>query len=873
MDESETQKGMKNCEAFCNRLRRDNPNLYKQLVQLTKDFQQKSQPINHYHSEMQKLFADHPTVIENVNKLFHHDAKIKSNDPFVFFKEIMKNYPDKLDILQSLQGMTNSKELNQGQLADLFRLQFRDFPDVLKDISQFFKQKKPKIQINWNEYYPPTSKRVKVEELQQQHQHYSQYFANAFQQNREIKNEITLLDKIRTKAFSQITDSTKYDLFFNEVINVIHLFTECIITPFEFIEMFEQHTWFDQEIISDIKSIAFSRASARRQQTQLFKPLKDTDFKNAEHVTGSYVRMHPGYANTVRIDPQLPCDVLNHLWVSVPFGSEDYSFSIMRKNSFEEQLFKIEDEMYEYDLNINSYKRTIKLLERVEQGDLSKYTLQKIMQLRALQSVYKTSPKDQEEVISLWIKNPQISSSILKERLIIKCQELIKSKDIANQNWKNVQKNNFSRSLDHRSFYFKKNEKQYTCFSRFMKEPEERYRQIQHEYLNSLSQLTTIKPLSDGLQLGPYDRIKGPVFSLYLVNRELMQETFEIITFCSQNQKCINSEWVQDVLKRISEGFLNLEFKQGQYNFNELKDISKMEFKQSLEQFGFIEETKQNKHSKDTDSEGEMFELYRIMELESPQINENDVYPQSNLQITQSKLDLFVPQGQSMYGNQGIYIFFRYFYSIYQRLEIAKHDQNPLKYKLLKLALLYYFKESNFKHHDYLAQVFGKQAFLFYTIDKLLIDCCKYLQSLYYDKITEGLLSFLFYEQNGRYYYDQSKIEELQLNNLSYALLEQNNEKQDRVIFRFCFISPALHINYLPIWTQINDQQQLNKIHQTVKHYTTTNPQQYRQGIFLKRNLRKDDNVKKRIVNNQLEWTWFENMKIIDGSHDYIEIK
>lgn len=45
------------------------------------------------------MFADHPTVIENVNKLFHHDAKIKSNDPFVFFKEIMKNYPDKLDIL------------------------------------------------------------------------------------------------------------------------------------------------------------------------------------------------------------------------------------------------------------------------------------------------------------------------------------------------------------------------------------------------------------------------------------------------------------------------------------------------------------------------------------------------------------------------------------------------------------------------------------------------------------------------------------------------------------------------------------------------------------------------------------------------------
>ena len=70
--------------------------------------------------------------------------------------------------------------------------------------------------------------------------------------------------------------------------------------------------------------------------------------------------MHPGYANIMKEDPKLP-NVLNHLWVSVPFGSEDYSFSIMRKNSFEEQLFKIEDEMFEYDVNINCYRRTIKV--------------------------------------------------------------------------------------------------------------------------------------------------------------------------------------------------------------------------------------------------------------------------------------------------------------------------------------------------------------------------------------------------------------------------------------------------------------------------------------------------------------------------------
>lgn len=93
--------------------------------------------------------------------------------------------------------------------------------------------------------------------------------------------------------------------------------------------------------------------------------------------------MHPGYANFIRDDPTIP-DVLNNLWVSVPFGSEDYSFSIMRKNGFEEQLFKIEDEMYEYDVNINCYKRTIKLLERLEAGENSNAIIKKIIQLKSL---------------------------------------------------------------------------------------------------------------------------------------------------------------------------------------------------------------------------------------------------------------------------------------------------------------------------------------------------------------------------------------------------------------------------------------------------------------------------------------------------------
>ena len=45
---------------------------------------------------------------------------------------------------------------------------------------------------------------------------------------------------------------------------------------------------------------------------------------------------------------------LNDVWISVGKGSEDFSFKAMRRNTFEEALFKCEDERFELDLTINN---------------------------------------------------------------------------------------------------------------------------------------------------------------------------------------------------------------------------------------------------------------------------------------------------------------------------------------------------------------------------------------------------------------------------------------------------------------------------------------------------------------------------------------
>lgn len=57
---------------------------------------------------------------------------------------------------------------------------------------------------------------------------------------------------------------------------------------------------------------------------------------------------------------------LNREWISIPVGSEHYSFCNMRKNTYEEALFKIEDEKFDIDALIIILKRGLKLVEMSE---------------------------------------------------------------------------------------------------------------------------------------------------------------------------------------------------------------------------------------------------------------------------------------------------------------------------------------------------------------------------------------------------------------------------------------------------------------------------------------------------------------------------
>jgi paired amphipathic helix protein Sin3a len=178
--------------------------------------------------------------------------------------------------------------------------------------------------------------------------------------------------------------------------------------------------------------------------------------------------------------------VLNDIWVSIPIGSEEsYSFKHMRKNQYEEALFKCEDERFEIDMVIDSNMSTIRTLEplyeelchikQMHRGESSLHALSTVptvprvsiqLDKRQLSTIHLNSiariyGDHAEEVLELLKRNPAATIPVVLKRLKQKDVEWRKARTELNRHWKDVLCRNHAKSFDHRSFYFKQQDKKY----------------------------------------------------------------------------------------------------------------------------------------------------------------------------------------------------------------------------------------------------------------------------------------------------------------------------------------------------------------------------------------------------------------------------
>ncbi|KAG0944553.1 hypothetical protein G6F57_002257 [Rhizopus arrhizus] len=161
-------------------------------------------------------------------------------------------------------------------------------------------------------------------------------------------------------------------------------------------------------------------------------------------------------------------DVLNDSYLSQPNWPNEIRTSIAcKKNQYEEALLRVEEERYDYDLNIEANLTTTALLEPIAKkinmmtpDEKSSFRLSsdfgsssKAVYQRILKKIY--GPVKGIEIIKLLHNNPAQSVPIVLKRLKQKEEEWRRAQREWNKIWREVEAKNYWKSLDYKGIMFK----------------------------------------------------------------------------------------------------------------------------------------------------------------------------------------------------------------------------------------------------------------------------------------------------------------------------------------------------------------------------------------------------------------------------------
>lgn len=124
------------------------------------------------------------------------------------------------------------------------------------------------------------------------------------------------------------------------------------------------------DLYDEFKSLLSARSAYDSSQQDMWFsiPLSEIDFSQCRRCTPSYRILPSDYPRPISSGREgyKESSVLNDEWVSIPIGSEEStSFKQMRKNQYEESLFRSEDDRFDIDMVIDSNTSCIRLLEPI----------------------------------------------------------------------------------------------------------------------------------------------------------------------------------------------------------------------------------------------------------------------------------------------------------------------------------------------------------------------------------------------------------------------------------------------------------------------------------------------------------------------------
>ncbi|KAL9226585.1 hypothetical protein vseg_002380 [Gypsophila vaccaria] len=274
------------------------------------------------------------------------------------------------------------------------------------------------------------------------------------------------------------------------------------------------------------------------------KSIQELDLSNCERCSPSYRLLPADYPIPMASQrSEIGAQVLNDYWVSVTSGSEDYSFKHMRRNQYEESLFRCEDDRFELDMLLESVSSTAKkaedLLNSINDNNVSRDVPIRIeeyftpLNLRCIERLYGDHGLDTMDVLR---KNPALSLPVILTRLKQKQEEWTKCRADFNKVWSEIYAKNHFKSLDHRSFYFKQQDSKNLSIKSLVAEIKEIKENMQKEDVMLLAVAAgNTRPLV-------------PHFKFEYSDTDIHEDLFKLIKF-SCEEICSTKEQLNKVMR------------------------------------------------------------------------------------------------------------------------------------------------------------------------------------------------------------------------------------------------------------------------------------------------------------------------------------
>eukprot|EP00501_MAST-03F_sp_TOSAG23-6_P000098 GSMAST32.ASY1.ANO1.100.1 assembled CDS len=462
-------------------------------------------------------------------------------------------------------------------------------------------------------------------------------------------------------------------------------------------------------------------------------PLSEIDFNNCQSCTPSYRALPEGYPIPVCSDrtPEM-MPFFNDCWVSVPTGSEDFAFKNSRKNVYEEALFRCEDERYEIDMVIEANLATIRLLEPLaldiqemrEKDKANSGENRRTLSVTHLKAIARIYADHGHEILELLRKNPAGAIPIVLKRLKQKDVEWKRVRKELENGWREVLKKNYAKSLDHRSFYFRQQDKKQVTTKYMLsdlKSKSDRQDKRRHEDASASAS-------------GPHFSVKLPDFSVHRdVYALLRHGTLKMGSLPVEGKKKVAELW-----RTFVQPLLGFPIKMIDDKFALSISRAKPKKTERVNSGDFVLGNDINtSFGEGKVSGGQLKAAWKIGNVQKP-------------------------HRRSVYGNSTLYLFVRLYYVLYDRISKAKqlcseqrkNSRNfvlhPIEEVKSEKWLLEHKKNSYSDYTSFLTSVcnlldgtigttefegtlkntMGSGSFVLFTVDKLIQSTLKQLHSL-----------------------------------------------------------------------------------------------------------------------------------------------